>query len=297
MTIIRERQPYFCEDTTLHPHEHNQIILQRGYRSYAGLPILGRSTVHGVLFVHSDQFHAFAHKAELLQIFCNHVATALDNASQFGQLDEAARTHARHRLSEEVHDCMNFVQGALVLGAASQRDLLEEGDTTAALANNERLNRAALHTYRTLRRLLDEVRDPILQEQGLLPALRRYVALLSQTPITIQGDEQPRLPAEIEHGVYRIAQEALHNAVKHGGGQQAQVSVELSVQPSRYALSVSDNGCGFDVQSVLQRSDSYGLQAMRRWTQVLNATLQLDAKPGQGARVTVTGPLPLTAES
>jgi signal transduction histidine kinase/PAS domain-containing protein len=290
--IIRDCIPYFCEDTSLAPQTHNEIILRMKYQSYAGLPIIGRSTVHGVLFVHSREPHAFARKAELLQIFCNHVATALDNASQFGQLDEAARTHARQRLSEEVHDSMNFVQGALVLGTANQLELLAAGEFPGALDNAERLNKAALHTYRTLRWILHEVRDPILQEQGLIPALRRHVELLRGEPILLQGDERLRLPAEIEHGLYQIAQEAVHNAHKHSRNEiPAQVMVDLQVQSEHYQLTVSDTGPGFAVEAALERSDSYGLQSMRRWAQALNAGIEWRSQPGQGTRVVVTGSL------
>jgi signal transduction histidine kinase/PAS domain-containing protein len=290
--IIRERTPYWCEDTTLHPQEHNDIILRKGYQSYAGLPIVGRSTVHGALFVHSHEPHAFARKAELLQIFCNHVATALDNASQFGQLDEAARTHARQQLSEEVHDSMNFVQGALVLGTAHQLDLLESGEIAAAQDNAERLNKAALHTYRTLRWILHEVRDPILQAQGLIPALRRHVELLRGEPITIDGDERQRLPAEIEHGMYRIAQEAVHNAHKHSSDDvPTQVTVALHVESNHYQLVISDTGPGFEVAAALARSDSYGLQSMQRWAQALDAVIEWHSQPGQGTRVVVMGAL------
>lgn len=292
--IIRSRQPLFCTDTGCEPEEHNPLILQRGIKSYAGLPIIGRTKVHGVLFVHSEQPDAFSSNAQLLQTFCNHAATALDNADTFERLDEVARRNARGRLSEDLHDCMNFLHGALVLGTSYQRDLLEEDEREGAVENAKRLSKAALHTYRSLRELLQDVRDPVLEAHGLRVALQRYARLLTQTTVEFHFNTATRLNKDVEHTVYKIAREALHNALKHSnqndGSQEAiKIGVDFTVYAGRYTLSVRDNGPGFSPESVLAKGDAFGLQAMQRWAYEINAELNFESAPGQGARVTMCG--------
>ena len=269
---------------------HNAVVQSRGLRSYAGVPIMARDQVLGVLFVHSYQPDAFHHRADLLQVFCNHAATAIDNANLYHKLDEEANMRARRRLSEDLHDIMNVMHGTLVLGTEIQRELVERHKLEAAAQNLDKLTRAAKHTYGSLRRLHEDVRDPILHDQGLIPALRHYAGLLPGMRVHFSTNSGQRVPLDIEYALYRIAQEALTNAHKHANlRDDEKICVKLVRETDHFRLNIVDYGEGLDVASVWDRHDAFGVQSMRQWAQSIGATLDIMSLPGQSTDVCVYG--------
>lgn len=85
--ILRGREAVFVD--SVHPNDetHNAVVRERGFRSYAGLPIVAQDEVKGVLYVHSYEEAAFQEQRELLQTFCNHVAIALNNSDQYWEAE------------------------------------------------------------------------------------------------------------------------------------------------------------------------------------------------------------------
>lgn len=288
--IIQAQTPVFVDDTQVDPLKHNPIIFARDFRSYAGIPISARNKVLGVLFVHSKQTNAFAQQADILEIFCNHVATALENMRLYQQMSDVARLEARRLLSEDLHDTMNFLHATLVMGISYQQELMENQAYADATANLSKSSKAAMHTYRTLQRLLTDVRDPILQDQGLLPALQYYVEMLPSLAVTFEVSGHGELPKDIEYAIYRITQEAISNAFKHSGSaEQVQVTFALFKTPTSFRLDVRDHGCGFDVALIQKNKDAFGLQAMERWAHSVNAHYNITSQPGAGTHVCVFG--------
>ncbi|MFN8492658.1 MAG: GAF domain-containing protein [Caldilineaceae bacterium] len=288
--ILKTHQAVFVADVTDNPSVHNPAILDCGFRSYAGIPIVARQKLLGVLFVHSKQTNAFAHQADILEIFCNHVATALENIRLYQQMSDVARLEARRLLSEDLHDTMNFLHATLVMGIAYQQELFENQAYTEAAANLSKSRKAATHTYRTLQRLMTDVRDPILQDQGLIPALQHYVEMLPSLVVTFEVHGHAALPKDVEYAIYRIAQEAISNAFKHSGHtEQVQVTVELCKTPTNFRLDVADNGNGFDVALTQKNKDAFGLQAMERWARSIHAQYDIASQPGAGTQVCVLG--------
>ncbi|MEJ2711413.1 MAG: ATP-binding protein [Anaerolineales bacterium] len=96
-----------------------------------------------------------------------------------------------------------------------------------------------------------------------------------------------RFPIRTETGLFRIAQEALNNALKHAQASQVQVTLKQDQDTGNLVLAISDNGTGFDTQ---MRSGGVGLRGMRARADELNGKLWIESEPGQGTRVSVEVP-------
>ena len=142
---------------------------------------------------------------------------------------------------------------------------------------------------RRLRALLLELRPVVLEDAGLIPALEELCsAYQERLGVTIDADLDPvQLPPPAEHAVLRVVQEALANAVKHA--QPTRIRLRLHQQDGQLAVTVSDDGAGFDPAHAWDRH-GLGLGLMRERVAELGGTLQLDSTPGQGTTVQILLP-------
>ncbi len=142
-----------------------------------------------------------------------------------------------------------------------------------------------------LRRLAHELRPTILDDLGLLPALRILVEGVSKRtrlPITVTGFTDGRLPPPIETALYRSVQEALANVTKHA--RATKVRVEIQRNSSNVRCSISDNGQGMDVPAVLRRQGERGLGliGIRERLDPFRGTVDLKSAPGRGTEVIIS---------
>ncbi|MBN2547642.1 MAG: sensor histidine kinase [Anaerolineales bacterium] len=193
----------------------------------------------------------------------------------------------RVRISRELHDTLAHTLSAL----AVQTDaLLSMGDAlpervTMMLERMLATTRAGLDGTR---RSLKDLRAAPLDEMGLVGAVhllaedlaaRQNIALVIKAP-----DELDELPPEVEHGFYRIAQEALENAALHSGADR--ISVKLSARDRVICLEVADNGTGFSTETVpVQNGGRLGIQGMRERAELIDAILEISSQDGRGTLV------------
>jgi signal transduction histidine kinase len=146
-----------------------------------------------------------------------------------------------------------------------------------------------------LRGLITELRPAALDQLGLEPALLALVDRLRASGLDIDasielaseaGNAPRRLTPELETAVYRLVQESLTNAVKHGAAGRAVVEVDDSGQQLR--VIVRDDGTGFDPQTP---TGGFGLVGMRERAELLGGDLQIESSPGAGTTVTATLPV------
>jgi signal transduction histidine kinase len=147
---------------------------------------------------------------------------------------------------------------------------------------------------KNLRRIAHELRPTILDDLGLVPALRflaHGVAARAGITIRVEGALRTRLRPPVETAAYRVVQEALRNAVKHAYATTVQVRLEHG--PDAVRLWVKDDGRGFDPGSVLRRSGTrgLGLGAMRERLNSLGGQLTIDSAPGRGTEVHIVIPI------
>jgi signal transduction histidine kinase len=144
-----------------------------------------------------------------------------------------------------------------------------------------------------LRRLSHELRPTILDDLGLLPALKflaEGVAARSGLVITVEGDSQLALSPLLSTTLYRIAQEAFTNVAKHANATQVKVAIQHERQTLR--CSIKDNGVGFDVSSLSTQIGDRGLGmiGIRERLNSLGGSLSLMSTVGQGTELVVTIP-------
>jgi signal transduction histidine kinase len=144
--------------------------------------------------------------------------------------------------------------------------------------------------------MLFELRPALLDELGLMPALRWYVAQMSDLwgfPIEFEGAKIGRLPDHIEVAAFRIVQEAVSNCARHAS--PTKVGVHVISQDGALHLEIEDDGVGFDVVEVAARArtgEAVGLEGMRERAEIAGGTFRVDSVPGRGTRVVAEIPLP-----
>jgi len=145
-----------------------------------------------------------------------------------------------------------------------------------------------------VRRFSRALRPPVLDDLGLLPALKWLAMALEEhgmaANITVLG-EQRRLPDGAELALFRIAQEALNNVRKHSGASAVELTVDF--RDSGLVMTIADNGTGFETPgstSDLAECGKLGIMGMQERTRLLGGTLSVHSQPGVGTTVMVTVP-------
>jgi two-component system sensor histidine kinase UhpB len=211
------------------------------------------------------------------------------------RLRRLARHHAtireeeRKRLGCDLHDdvCQELVGVGILIESLRHRVV----EAAPALAPElARIGRYVGEVGEHLRQLARDLRPMLLRELGLQESVHSLAEAMTAagTPATaVFPTPIPRLDEETEIGVYRIAQEALANAVRHA--QAATVQISLGVTDGVLALEVRDDGCGFVPDA--PRGDALGLVGMEERALALGGLLDLRSAPGRGTRVRLTCPI------
>lgn len=192
----------------------------------------------------------------------------------------------RRRIASEIHDAVS----PLITGALYQARALRLGDADGAVRNDTTLDGIGDLLSRAmdeLHRVVFALRPPDLDDIGVLAAIERYVAQVQRAGLNArleaEGDP-PALTPEVRLAIYRIVQEALHNALRHAAADEAVVRFETIDDVLR--VTISDNGAGFDPQHAA-RPSALGLLSMRERAAAIGATFAVTSRPGDGTTVMV----------
>jgi signal transduction histidine kinase len=257
--------------------------------SFLGVPIVSPSGVLGALYLtDKEDAAAFTEEDErLIGMLAAHAAIAIENARLYERGRELTFVEERTRLARDLHDSVVQKLFGVVL-AAQSADTLFDRDPAAARAQVQRLRELAQDAIQELRSLIFQLRPAAVESEGLAAALSGHVQVLRRVhrrEIDLQLAGEPRRRPGIDEEVFRIAQEALHNALKHSGATRLGVSLEED--EGRLLLTVTDDGVGFDPGAAEHRSRRLGLTSMEERARAAGGTLRIDSVPGAGTEVTV----------
>jgi signal transduction histidine kinase len=230
--------------------------------------------------------------AEMVERLRGYEAGMRDYLGDISRGQEAERA----RLARELHD--GPVQALIALGQQAEmaRRLLARGEVDRATALMESLRQQGMETVDELRRLISALRPPYLEDLGFLPALEALVReAASRTDARvelIQEGPVPRCDPEVELAAYRIAQEALTNALQHARAQR--ITVRVRCDGGGLFLAVEDDGVGFTLPprpDFLTRQGHFGLVGMQERATRLGGRLTIETAPGRGTRIAVRFPV------
>ncbi|MDQ4090620.1 MAG: GAF domain-containing protein [Actinomycetota bacterium] len=275
------------------------------FSSMVSVPMLARGRVVGVLNVHSRATRNYGDEdLALLTHVANVMARAIENARLYRRLAEreemlerfATRTVEaqeleRRRLAGEIHDGISQRLVSLWYHLLAADDSV--GDPDAVRRELDKAKELATAALGEARAAITGLRPFVLDDLGLGPGLESLGRSL--TGIEVEVDVEPLdLPAHVEVALYRIAQEALQNVVKHA--EATSVVISLADAEGGVRLVVSDDGQGFDEDTVTDAEErhSYGLVGIRERAELIGASLTLTSRPGTGTTVEVVVPIPAT---
>jgi signal transduction histidine kinase len=250
------------------------------------LPLKVRGQNIGVLNIESDDVGGFSEDdIEVLQPLANQVAVALENARLYQQAQVLAALQERQKLARELHDSVSQALYGIGLGTQTALTLArsEHTETGKLIPPLEYVHSLATTGLAEMRALIFELRPESLAVEGLVPALERRLRVLGERhELRVETDlVEPELPVASKEVLYRVAQEALHNVVKHANA--GRVAVSLTDHRGSVVLEVADDGAGFDPQAAFP--GHLGLQSMRERLQNAGGHLTIESEHGQGTTV------------
>lgn len=259
-------------------------------RAVLGVPLIVKASVIGMLTLLRSSKDSFtARQAELAMIFAQQVAVAIENARLYEDTRDKATLEERQRLARELHDSVSQQLYGIALNASTAEELFDSKPERARglIGDVLRLAEAGLVEMRAL---IFELRPESLELEGLVGALEKQAAALQARhglEVRLDLGGEPNLPPRTKEVLYRVAQEALHNAAKHARAHVLDLTLDVSNGEVR--LVVADDGRGFDAQQ--EFPGHLGLRSMRERAAAVGGTVEIESSPGAGARVSALVPL------
>jgi signal transduction histidine kinase len=284
---LRTRRLQRLEDETNRSRYQEHGVGARGLKATNGIvvPLVYRGETHGVLLAVDRLEGRASFTADdemLLESFATSAATAVATArsvtAERHRQRLAAAEAERQRWARELHDDTLQSLSALRIGLAAARRSADPERVAVAL---ERAIEQLEDAIANLRALITDLRPAALDELGAKAALEALADRISRRGIEVDVSVElrdgragtgARLDSEVEVALYRIVQEALTNAVKHGHATRAAVEVDES--PTAVRLSVRDDGMGFDPE---QHTEGFGLLGMRERVSLLEGELEIES--------------------
>jgi PAS domain S-box-containing protein len=280
----------------------HEAALKEGFCTSAAFPLIIGNQPLGVLNLYSDQPSFFStERVEFFQTFATQAAAALENARLYqAAQDNAAQLQSlsrrlvevqeedRRAIGRELHD--EF--GQTLTGLKILLEMALRLPHESASAKMEQAQALLGELVERVSRLTLELRPPMLDDLGLLPALLWHIdRFTKQSGIGVDfkhaGIEGQRFAKEIETAGYRIIQESLTNIARHAGVKTA--AVQVTARHGEIEIHIEDRGCGFDAGSALAAGS--GLSGMRERARLLGGRLMVESSPGRGTRLDFTIPL------
>ncbi len=302
-TLLKQKEMITVPDTLLYPGLW--FLPEDAFvRSWLAIPLLAGEQVVGICmlehlcpsFFNPDLVH-------WATALTGQAAVAMQNAWLFDQVRDGreqqqalsrrlveVQENERHYIARELHDEAGQALASMMIGLHHLEK--DSGDPQAVIEHSRELKQIAEDVLEELHRLAVDLRPASLDHLGLEAALRQHAeTVAAQHGLNIQFEavgKIERLPGEIETAIYRIAQEALTNVVRHA--QASRVGILLERRDETIVIVVEDNGIGFDPQTL--RSNQLGILGMHERANMLGGKVSIESAPGKGSTIVLEVPCP-----
>jgi two-component system nitrate/nitrite sensor histidine kinase NarX len=290
MVLDVENDPRMLDE----PPEFRRVLEQEGVCSLMYIPILLEDETFGLFNIcYLSPFSFGDDEIRLFTALAQRAALAIENAQLYERTQELAILEERSRLARDLHDAVTqtLFSASLIAEALPELWKMDEEQGWELLHDLRQLSRGALAEMRSL---LVELRPSALVEADLGDLMRQLADAITGRKgiqIEVRTEGECQVPDDVHVALYRIAQEALNNIVKHAEADKATISLEthsLGAQKDRncqVVLSIEDNGCGFDPTSI--PAERMGLHILKERTQAVGARLQVESVIRQGTKIKV----------
>ncbi|OQY23464.1 MAG: hypothetical protein B6I34_04630 [Anaerolineaceae bacterium 4572_32.1] len=306
--VVTHGEPVIANDVAQDPRFSRRVDVRTGFLTHSilAVPMQIRGKTIGVLEVlNKREKEGFDEEdLRLLLALAAEAAIAIDNARLVQELREErdrilnTQEKVRHELNRKLHDGTVQLLAAIAMGIDHVERLLQL-KPEAVYAELEALRKLTRQATREARMLLFELRPVILESQGLIPALRRYVEQLQESETFHihfdDGEWDKPLNHQVAGAIFSIVQETVNNTRKHAKANN--LWIRLGATDSHLLVHIEDDGKGFDVDLTngeYEKRDSFGLLNMRERAALIEGVLTIESSevmPEQGTLVTLSVPL------
>ncbi|HSL45026.1 MAG TPA: two-component regulator propeller domain-containing protein [Anaerolineales bacterium] len=265
-----------------------EALVAEGVRSFVHLPIVVDHKVIGVFNVGFTRPNLMGDDAmRLFSALTHRASISIANMELFEQTKDLAVMEERNRLARDLHDSAKQKAFAALAQLGTARGILNGHGNSVSMHLSEAEN-LVTDVIQELTFLVQEIYPIALQEKGLVTTLREHIfewENRNDISIHLITRNEHHLPLEVEQALYRVTQEALANVARHSHAQRADVA--LVYNGDSVQLSISDDGCGFD----LKAKHGMGLRSIRERVSSIRGMVQIQSAPGQGTRLLVQVPV------
>jgi signal transduction histidine kinase len=264
------------------------LVEKEGLALVVSTPLMAKEKTVGAIDLGGHEIRQVtAEEMSMLSAIGHQIGVAVVNARLYEQAQQLAVIQERNRLARDLHDSvMQALYGVTLYAEAASRQL-RRGEGDLARDHLSEIRDTAEEALREMRVLIFELRPPILKREGLAAALQARldsvearVGLVTSLEVECHG----RLSVEVEEVLYRVALEALNNALKHAHADQ--VSVRLLQHNGTVVLEIQDDGMGFE-PTTARECGGFGLRGMEERVADLGGNMQVHSHRGEGTRIVV----------
>ncbi|HEV3381881.1 MAG TPA: GAF domain-containing sensor histidine kinase [Trebonia sp.] len=292
--LLKASEPVRLADIREDPRFEGWPSAHPEMSGFLGVPVKNGKEVLGIIFIANKvSGSSFTQRdTELISLFAGHAAIALVNARLYERSRELSVMEERGRLARELHDAVSQRLFSIRAHARAASVLLSQDEAPRAASEIAAIAELGAQAHAELRAVIDGLAPPELD--GLASSVRRYAEMASRAhgiPVRVSAEVVTGLDPVAEASAFRVAQEALHNALRHSGA--GEVKVSLTRTPRRLVLVVADDGKGFDPELVAAASGvggGLGLASMRERAAFAGGRLRVRSAPGSGTEIRLTVP-------
>jgi PAS domain S-box-containing protein len=280
--LVPNTREFLLENELYGPIHH--FVREAAWDTAYIVPLVSRGQSLGTLtLLYLPDHEPGEEETVFLKAVADQTAVAIENARLFSEVRGKAALEERQRLARELHDSVSQALYGIALGTKTARALVKHNPDQAAEPLEYVLSLAEAGMAE-MRALIFELRPESLEKEGLVAALEKQAAALrARHKSKVETDlcSEPAVSLDVKEALYRIAQEALHNTVKHARASIVQIKMRCS---SEYiTLDISDDGKGFETEGNFP--GHLGLRSMRERAERLGGTLAVESTPGKGTKI------------